>query len=150
MIVVRGYRFPSGLGYDVGNHCWYRREADGLVRLGMTEVAVTMAGPILAYTPKRVGLEFEAGRSCAVIESGKWVGPVRTVFHGMVVAVNEAMLLRPGLANTDPYGAGWVVLARVLDPAGLAGLVSGDAIEAAYGAWMAAEDFAPREVPDGQ
>jgi len=144
MIVIRGWRLPSGLLYDVPNHCWYRVEPDGLVRVGMTEVAVALAGEILAYTPKRAGLEFEAGRSCAVIESGKWVGPVRVAFAGTMVAVNEAMIAQPGLANADPYGAGWVALVRPADPAALAGLLSGNAMEAAYADWMAAEDFPER------
>ena len=64
---IRGYNFPPDLLYDVPNHCWYRREADGSVTLGMTEIAVALAGDILAYTPKRVGLAVEPGRSCAVI-----------------------------------------------------------------------------------
>ena len=144
MITVRGWRFPSGLLYDVGNHCWYRVEADG-VRMGMTEVATALAGEILAYTPKRAGLPVEAGRSCAVIESGKWVGPVRVAFAGTILAVNEAMMARPSLANADPYGAGWVSLLRPDEPGPLAGLVSGNALEAAYGAWMEREGFPERE-----
>ena len=145
MITIRNWRFPAGLLYDVPHHCWYRTEADGLVRLGMTEVAVALAGDILAYTPKRAGLPVEAGRSCAVIESGKWVGPVRIAFAATMVAVNEAMMARPALANADPYGAGWVALVRPDDPAALEGLLSGNALEAAYAAWMVAEDFPARE-----
>ena len=143
---IRGYRFPSGLLYDVANHCWYRHEPDGTITLGMTEVAVTLSGPILAYTPKRVGLVLETGRSCAVIESGKWVGPVRVAFAGVVVAVNEPLIAEPMLANRDPYGAGWIIRGRPDDPAALARLVSGNALEAAYRAWMEAEDFPPREL----
>ncbi len=144
MITVRGWRFPSGLLYDVPNHCWYRMETEG-VRMGMTEVATALAGEILAYTPKRAGLPVEAGRSCAVIESGKWVGPVRAAFAGTVLAVNGAMMARPSLANAEPYGAGWVSLLRPDDAAALAGLVSGNALEAAYAAWMDSEEFPERQ-----
>lgn len=144
MIILRGWRLPADLLYDVPNHCWYRPEPGGLVRLGMTEVAIALAGDILAYTPKRVGLEVEAGRSCAVIESGKWVGPVRTAFAATVVAVNQPMMARPALANAEPYGAGWVALLRPTDPTPLAALRSGDAAASAYAAWMAAEDFPER------
>jgi glycine cleavage system H protein len=145
MIEIRGYRFPSGLLYDVAHHCWYRQEADGTVVLGMTEVATTLSGPILAYTPKRVGLALEAGRSCAVIESGKWVGPVRAAFAGVVVAVNEALMADPGLATREPSGGGWIIRARPDAMGALGDLVSGNGVEAAYGAWMEAEDFPARE-----
>ena len=141
MIRVRGYPFPSGLLYDVANHCWYRAEEDGSVTLGMDAVAVALAGEILAYTPKRVGLEVEAGRSCAVIESGKWVGPVRCVVPGVMLAVNEALMARPSLANRDPYGDGWIARVMPAERGALAGLVAGNALEAAYAAWMADEDF---------
>ena len=144
MITLRGWRLPSGLLYDVPNHCWYRMEPEG-VRMGMTEVAVALAGEILAYTPKRVGLPVEAGRSCAVIESGKWVGPVRAAFAATVLAVNETMMTQPSLANADPYGAGWVSLLRPDDPAALAGLLTGNAMESAYSAWMIAEAFPDKE-----
>ena len=145
MMTLRGWRFPAGLLYDVANHCWYRPEPDGTVRMGMTEVAVALAGEILAYTPKGAGLAVEAGRSCAVIESGKWVGPVRAAFAAMVLAVNEPMIARPALANEDPYGAGWVTLLRPDDPTAPAPLLAGNAMEAAYLAWMLAEDFPARE-----
>lgn len=141
MLLIRGYGFPAGLLYDVANHCWYRPEADGSVTLGMDAVAVALAGEILAYTPKRVGLEVEAGRSCAVIESGKWVGPVRCVVAGAMMAVNEALMARPSLANRDPYGAGWIARVMPADRAPMVGLLTGNALEAAYRDWMAAEDF---------
>ncbi len=146
MIEIRGYRFPAGLLYDVANHCWYRREADGTITLGMTEIAAVLAGPVLAFTPRRVGLALEAGRSCAVIESGKWVGPVRAAFAGMVVAVNDALIADPQGINRDPYGAGWMIRARPDDAVALDGLVGGNALEAAYEAWMAAEAFPAREI----
>ena len=142
MIVVRGCAFPEHLLYDVQNHVWYERLDDGSFRVGMTSVAVALAGEILAFTPRRVGKPVEAGRSCATIESGKWVGPARIAFDGTVVAVNETMIERPSLANEDCYGQGWMLVARPSDEAPLAQLVSGNRLAEAYEAWMAAEDFA--------
>ncbi|MDP9135208.1 MAG: glycine cleavage system protein H [Actinomycetota bacterium] len=103
----------------------------------MSSVAVALAGEVLAFTPKRVGRRFDAGRSCATVESGKWVGPARACFSGEVLEINEMLIARPRLANLDPYGAGWMIVAKPDDPAtALAGLVTGAAIAAAYGAWM--------------
>lgn len=141
MILVRGCAFPENLLYDVANHIWYERLENGDVRIGMTSVALALAGDILAFTPRRVGRPVEAGKSCATIESGKWVGPARIVFDGEVIAVNEAMIQRPSLANRDPYGEGWMLVARPSDDSPLARLIAGNELAEAYEAWMEAEAF---------
>ena len=51
-----------------------------------------MAGQLVAFTPKKVGRKVEAGKSCATIESGKWVGPAKTAVAGEVAAVNDVMV----------------------------------------------------------
>lgn len=141
MITVRGCHFPAHLLYDVENHIWYERLADGSFRIGMTSVAIALAGDVLAFTPRRVGRPTQAGRACATVESGKWVGPARIVFDGTVLAVNEAMIDRPSLANRDCYGAGWMLVAMPGDEAPIARLISGNQIAEAYEAWMARENF---------
>lgn len=142
MITVRGCRFPAHLLYDVENHIWYERLADGAFRIGLTSVAVALAGDVLAFTPRRVGRPTQAGRACATVESGKWVGPARICFDGTVLAVNEAMIDRPSLANRDCYGEGWMLVAMPANEAPIAHLVSGNELAAAYEAWMARENFA--------
>ena len=79
MPVVRGCQFPDELLYDVENHIWIQEVADGNLKLGMTSVAVAMAGQLVAFTPKKVGRSVKAGKSCATIESGKWVGPAKSL-----------------------------------------------------------------------
>jgi len=74
MANVRGCNLPDDLLYDVENHIWYREVGDGTVKLGMTTVATAMAGQLVAFTPKKAGRGVEAGKSCATVESGKWVG----------------------------------------------------------------------------
>ena len=91
MPTVRGCNLPDDLLYDVENNIWYRDNADGTVTLGMTAVAAAMAGQLVAFTPKKAGRSVEAGKSCATIESGKWVGPAKIAFDAEVVEVNEAL-----------------------------------------------------------
>ena len=141
MINIRGCLFPDHLLYDVKNHVWYERLENGAFRLGMDAVAVALAGDILAFTPRRVGRPLDAGKACAVVESGKWVGPARVVFDGVVEAVNDAMIDQPSLANSDPYGAGYMLIARASDETPVATLVSGNEIAQAYEDWMAANAF---------
>ena len=116
---------------------------DGNVKLGMTAVATAMAGQLVAYTPKKVGRSVESGKSCATVESGKWVGPAKSAAAGTVAAVNEELAAKPALANDDPYGAGWLVVLKPADWAGVkATLTPGAQVAPKYEAKMAADGFA--------
>ena len=140
---VRGCQLPDDLLYDVGNHIWFRELGDGTVKLGMTTVATTMAGQLVAFTPKKAGREVQAGKSCATVESGKWVGPAKSAAGGEVAAVNEELVAKPSLANEDPYGAGWMVILKPADWASVkASLVPGSQVAGPYEAKMAADGFA--------
>jgi glycine cleavage system H protein len=140
--VVRGCNFPDDLWYDVQNHTWYKPEGEGLVRAGMTPVAIALAREVLVFTPKRVGREFEKNRSFATVESAKWVGAVRAAFDGTVAVVNEALITNPQVANRDCYGDGWMMLVRPATANWTDGLVTGDAVASAYEKWMDDNGFA--------
>jgi glycine cleavage system H protein len=143
MPVVRGCNLPDDLLYDIDNNIWYRDNGDGTVTLGMTAVAAAMAGQLVAFTPRRPGRPVQEGKSCATIESGKWVGPAKVAFDGEVVEANNAVVADPKLANGDPYGAGWLVKLRPVDwAAAKARLVAGGAVAAPYEAKMTADNFA--------
>ena len=143
MATVRGCNLPDDLLYDVGNHIWFRETGDGNVRVGMTTVATAMAGKLVAFTPKGVGKEVKAGKSCATVESGKWVGPAKVAAGGEVVAVNEAMVANPSIANVDPYGEGWLIILKPQEwDAVKATLVPGTSVAGPYEEEMAADGFA--------
>lgn len=142
MPVVNGCSLPDDLLYDVENQLWYRELGDGLVEIGITMVAVAMAGQVLAVTPKRSGRRLEAQQACAVVESGKVVGSARVAFAGLVERSNEPLMDRPSLLNKDPYGAGWLVVMRPDDwTSAKSRLVPGAYVSEGYRAKMEAEDF---------
>jgi len=143
MPIVRGCKLPDELLYDVENNIWYRDNGDGTMTLGMTTVASAMAGQLVAFTAKKAGRSVDTGKSCATIESGKWVGPAKIAFDAEVVAVNEALTANPKLANSDPYGEGWMVKVRPKDwDAAKAILVPGSAVAGPYETKMTADNFA--------
>ena len=143
MPIVRGCNLPDDLLYDIENNIWYRDNGDGTMTLGMTAVAAAMAGQLVAFTPRKAGRGVQAGKSCATIESGKWVGPAKVAFDAKVVETNDAVVANPKLANADPYGAGWLVKVRPADfSAATAGLVPGTAAAQPYEAKMTADNFA--------
>jgi glycine cleavage system H protein len=143
MPTVKGCNLPDDLLYDVENQIWFKEIGDGTVRLGMTAVATAMAGRLVAFTPKGVGKDVKAGKSCATVESGKWVGPAKTAAGGAVVAVNEAVVATPSLVNDDPYGNGWLVVLKPEEWDGVkAALVPGAQVAGPYEAKMNADGFA--------
>ncbi len=143
MPTVRGCNLPEDRLYDVDNHIWYTELGDGTVRLGMTAVAVAMAGPVVAVTPKKAGRSVEAGKSCATIESGKWVGPAKSAAAGEVAAVNPAVVAKPSLINEEPYGEGWLIVLKPADWAGVKpALTPGAEVGPKYEAKMQADGFA--------
>ena len=143
MANVRGCDLPDELLYDVPNNMWYREEADGTVVTGMTSVALALAGQLVAVTPRRAGRAVQAGRSCATIESGKWVGPAKIAFDAEVAAVNDALVASPKIANADPYHTGWLIRVKPADwAAAKQALVPGTQVAAPYDAKMTADGFA--------
>jgi len=142
MGAVRGCNIPDDLKYSVNNNVWARVEGDGTVTVGMTAYAASLAGQIVSFTPKKVGKDVKKDKSCATVESGKWVGPAKSPFSGEVVAVNDAVSAKPGTINSDPYGTGWLVRIKPEDLAAESGdLVTGAAALAAFETKMAADGF---------
>jgi glycine cleavage system H protein len=147
MATARGCAVPDDRLYEPENMLWYRRRADGLVEVGITQVAVAMARKVIAITPKRAGRPIEAGQAVAVVESGKLVASARTPFAAYVVDSNEDLLDRPNQVNLDPYGT-WVVVLRFDDWESVrARLLSHEAAAAAFEARMAEENFKGCEGP---
>jgi len=143
MASVKNCNLPDTLYYNVENNVWVRKESDGTVTVGMTQYACALAGEVVAYTPKKVGKEIEQNKSVATVESGKWVGPVKTPVTGEVLAVNDTVAGKPGTINADPYGEGWLVKMKPTNWDGeAASLVTGAAVAPAFEAKMAADGFA--------
>lgn len=143
MASVKNCNLPDDLYYNVENNVWARLEADGSITIGMTAYACSLAGEVVAYTPKKVGKDIDQNKSVATIESGKWVGPVKAPVSGQIVATNDVVAGKPGTINADPYGAGWLIKMKPSDWAGQsASLVTGAAITAAFEAKMNADGFA--------
>ena len=139
---VRGCHLPDDLLYDVENHIWIRELDDGNIKLGMTTIATAMAGQLVAFTPKKVGRKVKPGKSCGTVESGKWVGPAKSLAGGEVVEVNTELVSKPSTANDDPYEAGWMVIIQPDDWDSVKGsLLPGADVAAAYEAKMDADGF---------
>jgi glycine cleavage system H protein len=130
---VSGCEFRPELYYDEAFQIWVRREPDGLLVIGMTDLAQTIAGRILHVRVRRPGTKRPAGKPVATLESGKWAGPVPNFFDCEIVEANSAVLEDPSLLNRDPYGV-WIARVKPERPVdeALAGLLTGEAAARGY------------------
>ena len=100
--------FPDDLLYDFENNVWVRKENRHVV-LGITSIHSALAGKLTKVNIKPVGSVVTKTQSVATIESLRYFGAVKTPFSCRITAINEALQLRPKLANDYPYTDGWFV-----------------------------------------
>lgn len=145
MAEVRGCDLPEDLYYLIDKHVWAKPLEGSLIQVGMTSVAAKLTGEKLSavtVSARKVGKELAQGKSVATVESSKFVGPVPAPVSGILVRGNEALESDPGLALSDPYGAGWIAELEATDWDGEKGsLAHGSDGIAAYQALMEAEDI---------
>jgi len=137
VVKLQNSEFPDHLHYDVENQIWYEPLVDGTARAGFTSWAVSLMGEVLVFTPKRIGRDFEKGRSFATVEGGKWVGSARAAFDGVVIGHNESLARKPELLMHDAYGAGWMLIVRPTHEGWRDALVTGDVIAPTFEKWFA-------------
>ena len=124
--------YPEELKYTA-EHEWVRTpgEAEGSVRVGITDYAQDQLGDIVFVSLPEVGEAVEAGTPVGELESTKSVSDVYVPVSGTVAARNEALDANPELVNSEPYGEGWLFEVVPADPADLDGLLSATDYQAA-------------------
>jgi glycine cleavage system H protein len=117
--------YPDDLRYTT-EHEWVRSpgEAEGSVRIGITDFAQEQLGDIVYVQLPDVGEEITAGAPCGELESTKSVSDLYAPLTGQVVARNDELDKSPEVVNSDPYGAGWMIEVVPSDPSDLDGLLS--------------------------
>jgi len=118
--LVRVHGFPLALDrlYQADTHMWVRLNAPGQATIGMDPLGIETSGTLAEFSFLEVGAELAAGRPFGQLEAAKFVGPLVSPVSGTVLAVNDAVLADPGLAERDPFGAGWLIEAELSDPQG--------------------------------
>jgi glycine cleavage system H protein len=120
--------YPEDLKYT-SEHEWVRSpgEADGSVRVGITDYAQDALGDIVYVSLPEVGTDLEEGAAVGELESTKSVSDVYAPLAGSVVARNEALDATPELVNSDPYGEGWLFELVPSDAAAVDALMDAEA-----------------------
>ncbi len=113
MTVMDRFEFPDDLYYSA-EHVWARVEGT-TVTVGLSQFGQELAGKIVYVEVPRVGRKVTQNQPFMSLESGKWVGRIKTPVSGTIVKANEEIEWESTLVNDDPYGRGWLAQIEALD-----------------------------------
>jgi glycine cleavage system H protein len=105
---------PDDLRY-AETHEWIRLEG-ALGTVGITDHAQAELTDIVYVELPQIGVQFEAGKAAAVVESVKAASDIYSPVSGEVVEINHELESNPALVNTDPYKTGWLFKLKLSNP----------------------------------
>lgn len=115
---------PENLRYT-SDHEWVLLEGD-VAKVGITDHAQEELTDVVFVELPEEGRTCDAEDPVAVVESVKAASDIYAPIAGEIVEGNAELEGDPSLANTDPYGAGWIFKIRVNDTAAVEALMSPD------------------------
>ncbi len=109
---IKDYEFPDNLLYVTGEpgHFWVEKISETRIKLGIDNYASSRAGTIEYVMTMKVDKKVKTNDTIGTIESGKWVGQLKSPISGTIVEKNENLRKKPELINEDPYGEGWIII----------------------------------------
>jgi glycine cleavage system H protein len=108
-------------------HEWVLMEPDGSARIGITDFAQTELGDVVYVQLPRVGDTVTQFSQMGEVESVKAVSELFCPVSGEVTEVNEAVVKKPEMVNTDPYSEGWLIKVNVSNTSELDSLLDAEA-----------------------
>lgn len=102
---------PEELRYTA-EHEWVAIDGD-TASVGITDYAQQALGDVVYVSLPAPGARVTAGEPCGEVESTKSVSDIYSPVDGEVTEVNAEIDDDPGLVNSDPYGAGWLMKVRL-------------------------------------
>lgn len=115
---------PDELRYTA-EHEWVAIDGS-IASVGITDYAQHALGDVVYVSVPAPGTRVVAGQPCGEVESTKSVSDIYSPVDGEVAEVNSDIDDDPGLVNSDPYGAGWLMRIKVDPAAEGIGLMSSD------------------------
>ena len=108
---------------------WLRLDEDEAT-VGVTDYAQDALSDIVYVELPEEGDSYEAGDAFGVVESVKAAADLYMPVTGEIIAVNEDLPDMPEVANSDPYGEGWLVKIKISDLSSLDELMDPSAYSA--------------------
>ena len=96
------------------DHEWVDLAGD-IATVGITDYAAEKLGDVVFVDLPAVGSSVAEGRVVGEIESTKSVGELFAPVAGTVLEINDAVVAKPELVNSDPFGEGWLIKVTFTD-----------------------------------
>lgn len=116
VIPYKRARFSTRLPVDrryTAAHYWLREETAEVWQVGFTKFATRMLGDLVEYDfSAQPGDAVTVGQDIGSIEGFKAVTTIFSVAEGEFLGVGEALGSDITVAETDPYGRGWLYRVR--------------------------------------
>jgi glycine cleavage system H protein len=103
---------------------------DGSARVGITDYAQEQLGDIVYVDLPEPGATLTQFEKMGEIESVKAVSDLYSPVSGEVVAINQAVVEKPELVNSDPHGDGWLLEVKLSGDGELEKLMSAEDYDA--------------------
>jgi len=114
--------FPENLKYTK-DHEWILIDGD-TGTIGITDYAQGELGDVVFVELPVVGKTIKAHDSFGTIEAVKAVSDIYAPVSGSVLETNKELEKTPETVNKDPYGKGWMVKIKLVNPSELTALLS--------------------------
>lgn len=116
--------FPKDLKYTK-DHEWVKIEGN-TGTIGITDFAQKELGDIVYIEVESEGYEIDQNESFGTVEAVKTVSDLFMPISGKILEFNEDLEGSPEIANSDPYGNGWIIKIEIKDETQLEGLMSAE------------------------
>jgi glycine cleavage system H protein len=96
-------------------HEWVRVAGD-IATIGISDYAQKELGDVVFVELPKLGDSFDTNEPFANVESVKAVSEVFCPLAGEIIEFNEELAEQPEKINEDPYGDGWFVRIKIVNP----------------------------------
>ena len=106
--------FPTELKYTP-DHAWIRLEGD-IATVGITDFAQQQLSDIVYVEVETIGNTLAKDTIFGTVEAIKTTSDLFMPMSGEVLSFHEALIKKPEMVNTDPYGEGWMIQIKITTP----------------------------------
>jgi len=104
---------PNNLKYTK-DHEWISIDGD-YAFVGITNFAQKELGDIVFVEIESLDQEIKSGEVFGSVEAVKTVSDLFMPMTGEIIEINQKIIDKPELVNSDPYGEGWMIKIKILD-----------------------------------
>jgi glycine cleavage system H protein len=105
---------PANLKYTK-DHEWIKIEGD-IATVGITHFAQGELGDIVYVEVETVDETLDKDAVFGTVEAVKTVSDLFLPLSGEIIEFNDSLESEPEKVNSDPYGEGWMIKLKIINP----------------------------------